>query len=225
MKFIRVNMSSLEVRTEEAPDAYASSGGRGLIAALLNDEVPATCDPLGPENKLIFAVGILTGTTMINTSRISIGAKSPLSGGAKESNAGGTVGAAVAIAIPTYVLAAALMAAVGATVKSSQEGQSMGAVFFMLHFLPPWLSAYAIITSPQSLLPTALTLAPFTALLTVALRNVFMTVPVWQIALSVAVQTVCAVAAIWLAGQALRLGTLRYGQRFKWRELLKARSR
>lgn len=136
----------------------------------------------------------------------------------------GTVGAAAAIAIPTYVLAAALMAAIGATVTSSQEGQSLGVVFFMLHFLPPWLSAYAIVTAPQSLLPTVLSMAPFTALLTVALRNIFMTVPGWQIAVSVAVQTYCAIGAIWLAGKALRIGTLRYGQRVKFSELLKSRS-
>lgn len=95
MKFIRVDMSKIEIMTEDVSDAYVGIGGRGLIAALLNDEVPATCDPLGPENKLIFATGLLTGTPMINTSRISIGAKSALTGGAKESNAGGTVGAAI----------------------------------------------------------------------------------------------------------------------------------
>jgi ABC-2 type transport system permease protein len=137
----------------------------------------------------------------------------------------GTVGAAVVVAIPTYVLAAALMAAIGAAVTSSQEGQSVGAVFFMLLVVPPWLSAYAIVTAPQSLLPSVLSLAPFTALLTIALRNIFMTVPGWQIAASAAVQTFCAVGAICLAGKALRIGTLRYGQRVMFRELLMSRSR
>jgi aldehyde:ferredoxin oxidoreductase len=62
---------------------------------MINNEVTATCDPLGPENKLILAPGFLSGTSLVNTSRISIGAKSPLTGGIKESNAGGTVGAAL----------------------------------------------------------------------------------------------------------------------------------
>jgi ABC-2 type transport system permease protein len=136
----------------------------------------------------------------------------------------GTIGAATAIAIPAFVLGAALMAAIGATVTSSQEGQSIGAAFFLLHFLPPWFSAYMIVVSPNSLLPTALSFAPFTALLTVALRNIFTTVPAWQIAVSVSVQAVCAVGAIWLAGQALRTGMLRYGQSLKLRELLGAKS-
>ena len=55
----------------------------------------AKCDPLGPENKLIFAPGLLSGTSLVNTSRISIGAKSPLTGTIKESNVGGTVAAAL----------------------------------------------------------------------------------------------------------------------------------
>ena len=51
------------------------------------------CDPLGPENKLIFAPGYLSGSALVNTSRLSVGAKSPLTGGIKESNVGGTVAA------------------------------------------------------------------------------------------------------------------------------------
>jgi ABC-2 type transport system permease protein len=43
--------------------------------------------------------------------------------------------------------------------------------------------------------------------------------PAWQIALSSAIQILCAVAAIWLAGRAFRLGMLRYGKRLSWREL------
>jgi ABC-2 type transport system permease protein len=134
------------------------------------------------------------------------------------------VGAAVAVAIPTYILAAALMAAVGATVTTTQEGQSLGAVVFMLHFLPPWLTAYAVIAAPHSLLPTVLSLTPFTALMTIALRNIFMAVPLWQIAASVAVQSICAIGAVLLAGKALRIGMLRYGQRVKLGQLLTSRS-
>ena len=101
----------------------------------------------------------------------------------------------------------------------------MGALFFMLHFLPTWLSAYTIVTAPQSFLPTTLSLMPFTALFTIALRNMFMAVPLWQVVVSVIVQTVFAVGAIWLAGRAFRMGMLRYGQKLRFRELLKARSR
>ena len=95
MKLIRVNMSDKTIRVEDVPQEYAGLGGRGLTSIMVNAEVPPRCDPLGPENKLIFAPGFLSGTTLPNTSRLSIGAKSPLTGGIKESNVGGTMAAAL----------------------------------------------------------------------------------------------------------------------------------
>jgi aldehyde:ferredoxin oxidoreductase len=95
MKFIRVNMAEKTINTEDVPQDYLGLGGRGLTSVMINAEVSPTCDPLGPENKLIFAPGFLTGTPLVNTSRLSIGAKSPLTGGIKESNVGGTIGTAL----------------------------------------------------------------------------------------------------------------------------------
>jgi aldehyde:ferredoxin oxidoreductase len=95
MKFLRVDMSQKTVSVEDVKGEYVGLGGRGLTSIMINNEVPADCDPLGPDNKLIFAPGILSGTTAVNTSRISIGAKSPLTGGIKEANVGGTVPAAL----------------------------------------------------------------------------------------------------------------------------------
>ena len=95
MKFVKVNMSKKSVQFQDVPKEYAGLGGRGLTSVMINAEVPAKCDPLGPENRLIFAPGLLSGTSLVNTSRISIGAKSPLTGTIKESNAGGTVAAAL----------------------------------------------------------------------------------------------------------------------------------
>lgn len=87
-KFLRVNMSTLKITTEEVPQKYANLGGRGLTSTLVADEVDATCHPLGPSNKLVFAPGIVTGTTAPSSGRISVGGKSPLTGGIKEANAG-----------------------------------------------------------------------------------------------------------------------------------------
>ena len=95
MKLIRVNMSEKTICVEDVPQDYVGLGGRGLTSIMINAEVPPKCDPLCPENKLIFAPGFLSGTPLPNTSRISVGAKSPLTGGIKESNAGGTVAAAL----------------------------------------------------------------------------------------------------------------------------------
>jgi aldehyde:ferredoxin oxidoreductase len=95
MKFIRVNMGTKAVSIEDVPEEYRGLGGRGLTSVMINEEVLPNCDPLGPDNKLIVAPGLLSGTSLVNTSRISVGAKSPLTGGIKESNAGGTVAAAL----------------------------------------------------------------------------------------------------------------------------------
>lgn len=93
MKVIRVNMTDMTAFTETLSQEYKTWGGRGLTSLMINSEVEPLCDPLGPDNKLVIAPGSLSGTSLVNTSRISIGAKSPLTGGIKESNAGGTMGA------------------------------------------------------------------------------------------------------------------------------------
>ena len=95
MKLVRVNMSEKTIRVEDVPQDYVGLGGRGLTSIMINAEVPPKCDPLGPQNKLIFAPGFLSGTPLPNTSRISVGAKSPLTGTIKESNVGGTVAVAL----------------------------------------------------------------------------------------------------------------------------------
>jgi aldehyde:ferredoxin oxidoreductase len=95
MKLIRVNMGEKAIQVEDVPQEYMGLGGRGLTSIMINAEVQPKCDPLGAENKLIFAPGFLSGTSLPNTSRISIGAKSPLTGTIKESNVGGTVAAAL----------------------------------------------------------------------------------------------------------------------------------
>ena len=89
-KFIRVDMASKAVKIEECPEQYAGLGGRGLTSIFISNEVKPTCHPLGKNNKLIFAPGLLTGTSAANSGRLSCGAKSPLTGGIKESNTGGT---------------------------------------------------------------------------------------------------------------------------------------
>ena len=89
-KFIRVDMTAQKVTTGEVPAKYAGLGGRALTSNFVLDEVKPTCHALGKNNKIIFAPGLLSGTTAPNSGRISVGAKSPLTGTIKESNAGGT---------------------------------------------------------------------------------------------------------------------------------------
>src|ERR1039458_610414 len=89
-QILRINLSDLTVKSEPVPAAWAGYGGRALTSTIVAAEVPATCHPLGPKNKLVFAPGLLAGTLAANSGRLSLGSKSPLTGTIKESNAGGT---------------------------------------------------------------------------------------------------------------------------------------
>ncbi len=92
MQLLRVDMKKGETRWGPVPSVYTQLGGRGLTARILLEEIPPTCDALGPLNKLIIAPGLLGGAGVTTAGRLSIGAKSPLTGGVKEANAGGTAG-------------------------------------------------------------------------------------------------------------------------------------
>ncbi len=95
MKMLRINMKEGRIRWEPVPQDYERLGGRALIDKILLTEAPPACDALGPHNKLIFAPGLLGGAMVATAGRLSVGAKSPLTRGIKEANAGGTAGDAL----------------------------------------------------------------------------------------------------------------------------------
>lgn len=90
-KILRINLSDQSVKTENLPESLARSfiGGAGFGIKLLFDEVKKGADPLGPENKLIFAPGPFSGTSVPCASRMAITAKSPLTGAVGMSLTGG----------------------------------------------------------------------------------------------------------------------------------------
>lgn len=92
MHIWRINTKSQKLTIEDTPKSWEQLGGRSLSAKILLDEVDPECDPMGPRNKLIFAPGLLSGHRLSSLDRVSIGGKSPLTGGIKESNAGGRTG-------------------------------------------------------------------------------------------------------------------------------------
>ena len=71
------------------------SAGRHFIAKSLLELGVATVDPLSAENPLIFSAGPFAGSNFSNANRTSVGCKSPLTGGIKEANSGGTFGFAL----------------------------------------------------------------------------------------------------------------------------------
>jgi aldehyde:ferredoxin oxidoreductase len=90
----RVDVRTQSLTREPVPESWVRLGGRGLVARILVDEVPGTCDPLGQANKLVFAPGLLVGHRLSSCDRISVGGKSPLTGSVKD-NAGGSTGMAL----------------------------------------------------------------------------------------------------------------------------------
>jgi aldehyde:ferredoxin oxidoreductase len=89
---IRVNTRTRQVTSHPVTDEETRWGGRSFIAHLLLREVPPTCEPTGRRNKLIVASGLLADTGVTTTGQLSIGGKSPLTGGVKECNTGGIAG-------------------------------------------------------------------------------------------------------------------------------------
>ncbi len=90
-KILRIDMGAEggpRVATEPVGE-YAGLGGRALTSIMISKEVPPLCHPLGAENKLVIAPGLLSGTTGAMSGRLSVGTKSPLTGGIKEANSGG----------------------------------------------------------------------------------------------------------------------------------------
>ncbi len=90
--FLTIKLDEKSVRKAELRGEELARAGRHLIAKSLLESHVATVDPLGPENPLIFSVGPFAGSNFSNANRISVGCKSPLTGGIKEANAGGTFG-------------------------------------------------------------------------------------------------------------------------------------
>ncbi len=89
-RYLDIDLSTQKITSTELDGADLAVAGRYFIAKTLLDSGVATADPLGPDNPLIFSAGPFAGTNFSNANRLSVGAKSPLTGGIKESNAGGT---------------------------------------------------------------------------------------------------------------------------------------
>ena len=87
-RILRVNMKDRTAAFEDVPEKYKERAGRWLTSSIVASEVPPTCHPLGPENKLVITPGLTSGTSSPTSARVSIGGKSPLTGTIKESNAG-----------------------------------------------------------------------------------------------------------------------------------------
>jgi aldehyde:ferredoxin oxidoreductase len=90
-KLLHVDLTARQTRVEEIPETVMRKhlGGGALACYLLLRDLPAGVDPLGPENKLVFATSVINGLSLSGTNRYTAAAKSPLTGGYGEAEAGG----------------------------------------------------------------------------------------------------------------------------------------
>jgi aldehyde:ferredoxin oxidoreductase len=91
-RILRVDMTTQTASFDAFPADWKLLGGRALSARILLDECDPTCDPLGSDNVLVMAPGVVSGTSAPTSGRMSLGGKSPLTGGIKEANVGGNPG-------------------------------------------------------------------------------------------------------------------------------------
>ncbi|RKX76869.1 MAG: aldehyde ferredoxin oxidoreductase [Spirochaetes bacterium] len=91
-KILKVNTRTNDIRMISCSEEELYWGGRSFIAHHFLHNVNPLCDPFGRNNKLIIASGLLGDTPVTTAGRLSLGGKSPLTGGIKESNVGGAAG-------------------------------------------------------------------------------------------------------------------------------------
>jgi ABC-type Na+ efflux pump permease subunit len=125
----------------------------------------------------------------------------------------------VALLVPAYLFVAASMAAIGIAMSEIRSSQQVVALLLSLYLIPFSL-LLPVLGDPSSPLAVGLSLFPLTAPVVLPLRFALTPVPLWQIAAGVAIQSLLALGALWLATRALQLGILRFGSGLRWRELV-----
>lgn len=124
------------------------------------------------------------------------------------------------VLVPAYFLYAALYLTVSSTVTESTESQQMSGIFAMPLAFSYWFGV-VIVSNPNGPLSVLLSLFPLTAPTLMSLRMAFTVVPMEQVLASAGILTASAALAIWLAARAFDLGMLRYGQRLRFKEILR----
>ena len=126
------------------------------------------------------------------------------------------------VLLPAFVMVAAIMAAIGATMTDAREAQQLSSMFSLPIMIPYYISS-SIIQNPNGPLAVGLSYFPLTAPITILMRMSFTVIPLWQIALNIAILIAFAVLAIWFAGRAFRLGMLQYGKKLSFGDVLRKR--
>lgn len=126
----------------------------------------------------------------------------------------------VLLFLPAFVMVAAIMSTIGAIMTEMQEAQQISGLFSMLVTIPFYVVT-PIMTNPNGTLAVILSYFPLSAPITVLMRMAFTSLPVWQLTLNILILVVFAVASVWLAGRAFRMGMLEYGKKLSFKDLLR----
>jgi ABC-2 type transport system permease protein len=129
------------------------------------------------------------------------------------------IAALLVVAVPAYFCLAAMMTLVGTTLVDSQEAQQAGGFFLIPLFVPLWL-ILPLAQNPNGPLALGLTFLPVTSVMALALRGIFVAIPIWQVLVASGVALVTGVFMVLLTARAFRLSMLRYGKRLRLSELL-----
>jgi ABC-type Na+ efflux pump permease subunit len=115
------------------------------------------------------------------------------------------------------------MLGIGLLLGNSQEAESIGPLFFMVAFIPVWFigSITSNLNGPVALILSSL---PISSILTIGIRSIFIQIPTWQLVLSLLVQFLMVLGAVWLAISTFRIGMLRSGSKIRLRELFSNRN-
>ena len=135
----------------------------------------------------------------------------------------GYMGVLILVLLPSFVMVAAIMATIGATMTETQEAQQVSGLFAMPLTIPYYFTSF-IMMNPNGTLATALSYFPLTAPITILMRMAFTVVPTWQIALNITILVVFAILSLWFAGRAFRLGMLQYGKKLPLKAIFTRRS-
>ncbi len=121
--------------------------------------------------------------------------------------------------LPAFVMIAAFMSAIGATMTELKEAQQVQGLI-SLPMMVPFYIASSIIMNPNGTLAVVLSFFPLTSPLTIIMRMAFTVIPTWQIATNIAILFAFAIFSVWFAGRAFRMGMLRYGKKLSLKEVL-----
>lgn len=120
----------------------------------------------------------------------------------------------------SFIVNAGIMATIGATMTTVEEGQSVTGLMVVPMMLPFYFMQ-TYFTNPNGTLPKVLSHIPVSAPLSMSLRMAFTNIPTWEIILVFAILIVSAVLVLWLSGKAFSLGMLEYSKRIRIKDLFR----